>query len=91
MKKILIALTLALGAGSVLANGADLAAGLFLGAILSQPRTVVQQPPPVIIYTQQPIPQLQQLVIVTEVCYYRGQVVRVFDQHGRMYGQQVCL
>lgn len=102
MKKFVAALAVFAVASAAQANGRDVAAGVILGAVIaSQPRVIVQTPPPVIVYPQQiyaphpvygqpqfyPVPRV---AVSSEPCYHYGQMVMTFDQWGRPIGYRNC-
>lgn len=100
MKKIVASLAIAL-AGTAHAGAGEVVAGIVLGTIISQPRVIVQTPPPVIVYPQQiyaphpvytqpqyyPVPRI---ITSSEPCYHYGQMVMTFDQFGRPIGYRNC-
>lgn len=101
MKKIVASLALAAVASTSHATGGEIIAGMILGAIITQPRVVVQ--PPVVVYPQhpgvmypQPIYQPRVLTPQPRVmtshdpCYHYGQMVQTYDQFGHPMGFQVC-
>lgn len=105
MKKIAAALALIAITGTAQANGADIVAGVILGAVIAQPRVypapVYVPPQQVIVLPQQlpyvPHPNYQQnypvprVITSSEPCQWYGQLVMTFDQYGRPIGYRNCM
>jgi hypothetical protein len=105
MKRALAALALTAVTAQASAGAGEVAAGVILGAIIAQPRTVYVQPYqpayPVYIYPQQiytphPVygqPQMHgypRVITSSEPCHYIGQMVMTFDQYNRPIGYRNC-
>lgn len=104
MKKIAAALALASLVGNAQANGADIVAGVILGAVISQPRGYPQPvyvQPQQIYVVPQPLPYMpnpnyqqlypvQRVITSSEPCQWYGQMVMTFDQFGRPVGYRNC-
>ena len=106
MKKIAAALALVTLAGTAQANGADIVAGVILGAVITQPRYApvppVYMPPNQVIVVPQPLPYVPnpnyqqnypypRVITSSEPCQWYGQMVMTFDQYGRPIGYRNCM